>query len=157
MNPESTPRFQLSVWRPARLGRRVEYPRSGDDDAASKITFDSSRLHEEIYYWHPGQEDVWAIADATIAAELRERFVEGFAPNLPPEQRSMERFREAVAKLHAYATTVENDWSDLMQTVNPRRQETLNLRGNMTLSLLHQLEWIVRTFGSLPGASVTIR
>lgn len=157
MNSECTPRFQLSVWRPAQLGRRVEYPPTGGEDAASNPTFDSSRLHEEIYYWHPGQEDVWAITDGRLAAELRERFVEGFAPNLPPEQRSMERFREAVANLRSHATMVENDWADLMQTINVRRQESVNLRGNTTLSLLHHLEWLVRTFGSLPGASVTIR
>src|SRR6056297_418757 len=112
MNSDSSPRFQLSIWRPAQLGRHVEYAITGGESSAANLGFDSGRLHEEIYYWHPGQEDVWAIADGSLAAELREQFVEGFAPNLPPEQRSMERFGEVVANLRAQAPTLEDDWAD---------------------------------------------
>jgi hypothetical protein len=156
---ENSPRFRLSVWRPARLVRHLDYPSTEDENNAVGVTFDSARLHEEIYQWHPGQEDVWAfINSADLVRECRELFVENFAPNRPPAQRSMVQFQLAVSRLgEALALKNASSWADTIQTANVTRSEAANLRGNCALSLWHHMEWIVRTFGSVPGASVIIR
>ena len=65
--------------------------------------------------------------------------------------KSVEEFRLAIAD---ESTT---SWADTMQSARVGRSEPANLRGNCTLSLWYQMEWIHRTFGHLPGASVTIR
>jgi hypothetical protein len=159
MVPEDNLQFQLSIWRPAQLGRPLNYAPEKDEGAPRGVAFDSGRLHEEIYHWNPGQEDVWGgIQDSAACRELRDQFVEGFSPSLSPEQRSMERFRESIEKLRTYlSVTDHSNWADLMQTVKVRGSEPVNLRGNAAMSLLHHLEWIARTFETLPGASVTIR
>lgn len=159
MVPEDNLRFQLSIWRPAQLGRLLDYVPGKGENTDSNVAFDSGRLHEEIYHWHPGQEDVWGgIKDPVFCRQLRDQFVEGFAPSLAPQQRSMERFREAVNTLRVYISNADNsEWADLMQIIKVRGSEPINLRGNAALSLLHHMEWIARTFGTLPGASVTIR
>jgi hypothetical protein len=48
-------------------------------------------------------------------------------------------------------------WGDAVQTVRTRRDDADNLRANGPLSLLLHFDWIVRTFGSVPRASVAIR
>ena len=59
MGSEGIARFQLSVWHPAQLGRRLDYALTDKDGLKTGVLFDSERLQEEIYHWHPGQEDVW--------------------------------------------------------------------------------------------------
>lgn len=160
MASEGIVRFQLSVWRPAQLGRPMDYA-SSDEDGAAKgvVVFDSSRLQEEIYHWYPGQEDVWGcIESPALAREFRDLFIEGFAPHRPPEQRAMAHFQRAVDRLgEALSNPGTSSWADTMQMVRVGRHEPVNLRGNTALSLWHHMEWIVRTFGSVPAASVTIR
>ena len=159
MASEGVPRFRLSVWRPAQSGRLLDYALSDADLAKAGLIFDVARLQEEIYHWTPGQEDVWScITDGKTTNDLRELLFEGFAPNRSPEQRSMEYFRQSVDK---FGTALVRDevstWADMEQTVKASLRESANLRGNSALSLWHHMEWIVRTFGSVPGASVTIR
>jgi len=70
----------------------------------------------------------------------------------------MDKFREAVDKLGtALASDTASTWADTIQMVRAGCNEATNLRSNCALSLLHHMEWILRTFGNLPAASVTIR
>jgi hypothetical protein len=159
MNSDSSPRFRLSVWRPAQRGRQLDYATLENEPLNSAPVFNHRRLQEEIYQWHPGPEDVWGcITDSTLTDRLRSLFINGFAPSLPPEKRSMAAFGRAVDDF-GQAITADSvmSWADTMQSVKVGRHEPANLRGNCTLSLWHQMEWIYRTFGHLPGASVTIR
>jgi hypothetical protein len=160
MGSEVNTRFKLSIWRAAQIGRNLDYPHRGEKTrAAPQTTFDRNRLQEEIYFWHPGQEDVWGcIENSGLASELRDLFVEGFAPNLSPEDRSMAKFEDAVKRFREIlATPKASSWGDAIQMVQIRRAEPTNLRANSALSLLLHMEWILRTFGSVPGASVAIR
>ena len=155
---EFVTRFQLSVWRPAQLGRPLDYVRSESNIDVDDV-FDSDLLHEEIYHWHPAQEDPFGgIKDVVLSSQFRNQFVEGFAPSLPPQQRSMERFSEALQKFRDHLLSPDaTDWADLMQTISIKGKEPVNLRGNVAVSLLNHMEWILRTFGTMPGASITIR
>ena len=159
MGSDVVARFRLSVWRPAQLGRPLDYSLADDDAAKINVAFDIGRLQEEVYHWNPGQEDVWGcIGDSELSRELRDIFVEGFAPSHPPEQRSMIKFRQAVERLGAALTTDGvSSWADMQQTVCAGHDDSTNLRADSALSLWHHMEWILRTFGSLPGATVTIR
>jgi hypothetical protein len=159
MASEGIARFRLSVWRPAQLGRPLDYALTERPEIGKAIAFDSNRLQEEVYHWYPGQEDVWGcIEPPALSSELRDLFVEGFAPSRSPEQRSMANFQRAVEQLGiALNKNGVSTWADLMQTVRIGRNESANLRGNTALSLWHHMEWIIRVFGSVPGASVTIR
>jgi hypothetical protein len=116
-------------------------------------------LLEEIYHWHPGEEDVWGcIQDPAMASEIRNLFIEGFAPSLAPEDRLMPAFRKAVEELRvALGHPNSSSWADSPQVVRTGRDESANIRANSTISLVHHMEWIVRTFGNVPGATVTIR
>ena len=156
---EAIARLRLSVWRPAQLGRQLEYATSEKDETGGGVVFDSARLQEEIYHWDPGQEDVWGcIASPALARELRDLLVETFAPNRSPEDRSMAQFQQAVDRLGKAMTKDDaSTWADMQQMVKIGRKDSANLRGNTALALWNHLEWIVRTFGSVPGASVTIR
>jgi len=159
MGSEGIAPFRLSVWHPAQFGRRLDYALTDEDMAKAVLVFDRARLQEEIYFWQPGQEDVWGcIQDPSLSSELRALFVEGFAPSCSPEKRSMDKFREAVDKLGtALASDTASTWADTIQMVRAGCNEATNLRSNCALSLLHHMEWILRTFGNLPAASVTIR
>ena len=159
MNSDSSPRFRLSVWRPAQHGRQLDYASLESELLSSAPLFNHRRLQEEIYQWHPGPEDVWGcISDSGLIDQLRTLFIDGFAPSLPPEKRSMAAFGKAVEEFgHKIAADSVTSWADTMQSARVARNEPVNLRGNCTLSLWHQMEWIHRTFGNLPGTSVTIR
>jgi hypothetical protein len=159
MGSDGIARFRLSVWRPAQLGRHMDYALPPDGTPLSGNVFDSARLQEEIYHWHPGQEDVWGcIESPSLSSELRDLFVEGFAPNRSPNERSIIEFQKSVERFGAALSKAGTaTWADAMQTVRVSRHEPVNLRGNIALSLWHHMDWIVRTFGSVPGASVTIR
>lgn len=162
MGSDANTRFRLSVWRPAQLGRRLDYAHNSGNsakDATATRGFETSRLHEEIYHWHPGQEDVWGcILDPAVTNSVRDMLIEGFAPSLPPDNRLMTKFREVVEGVKsALAQPEATSWADTGQMVPIDRDESANLRANSAISLVHHLEWIVRTFGSVPGASVAIR
>ncbi len=159
MASEGIARFRLSIWRPAQLGRQLDYALTDGDNASGRVIFNSDRLQEEIYHWHPGQEDVLgSVEPPGLSSELRDLFVERFAPSRSPEQRSMANFRQAVQRLGEVLTKDgKSSWSDMMQMVRVGRRDPVNLRGNAALSLWQHMEWIVSTFGSMPGASVTIR
>ncbi len=156
MGSDVVTRFRLSVWRPAQLGRPLDY--AGHDVAATP-GFDTTRLLEEIYHWHPGEEDVWGcIQDPAMASEIRNLFIEGFAPSLAPEDRLCRHFgrpwKNCVSVLgHPNASS----WADSPQVVRTGRDESANIRANSTISLVHHMEWIVRTFGNVPRRTVTIR
>ncbi|WP_156513056.1 hypothetical protein [Planctomyces sp. SH-PL62] len=137
----------------------LDYARKDDEQIKTAINFDSARLLEEIYLWHPGSEDVWGCFKGSgVATKMRDLFVDGFAPRLSPEQRSMGHFRKAVNDLgKVLEDEAASSWSDTIQTVSVGRKEPVNLRGNASLSLWHHMKWISQTFGHLPGASVMIR
>jgi hypothetical protein len=159
MPSDNVARFRLSVWRPAQIPRPLDYVLREAGEGESGLAFDSGRLQEEIYHWHPSQEDVWGcIEDPSVSNELRDEFIQGFHPMLAPEQRTMAKFKAAVAKLQSQLSAPSaTAWADTMQTVAYGREESVNLRANSTLALLHHLRWIARIFGNVPGASVAIR
>lgn len=159
MNPDGVTRFRLSIWRPAQVSRALDYaPHSGETSTTYR-PFKLQHLHEEIYHWNPGAEDVWSsLSDSEATVTIRDVFVNGFSPNLPPSQRSMMRFGEAIARLRDVIGSDElQEWPDMLQTVRIRGTEEANLRCHPTLAFLHHIEWLLRTFETVPGASVTIR
>jgi hypothetical protein len=163
MVPDGIARVRLSVWCPAQFNRPLDYSVAATDQedggSAEGWSFESARLQEEVYYWHPSQEDVWGcIQDKNLASELRDRFVQGFDPSLPPQSRSVPKFAAAVEFMreklsHDGATS----WADAMQIVAIGREDELNLRANSAITLLRHLQWVAQTFGNVPGASVAIR
>jgi len=119
MGSDAVARFKLSVWRPAQHGRPLDYAFTEAARTIAGGAFDKARLQEEIYHWHPGQEDVWeCINDPMLSSELRDLFMESFAPHRPPEDRSMTKFGEAIARLGAaLADDQASTWADTTQMV----------------------------------------
>lgn len=148
--------FRLAIWRPAQPERYLCYFPGASSGSPS--SFQVEDLHEEVYSWDPGEDDVWAsFNDGSTSDSLRSALVRQFAPDVPPTQRSMRHFATWVAQLRqALASGDTALWGETQQEVITRDQ-TLNLRSNLALGLLLHVEWLVEVFEHLPGASVSVR
>lgn len=146
--------FQLSVWHPVSIHRRLGY----EGTAVESAEFESQRICEEIYFWQLSQIDPFgSIVSDPIAKALQE-LISMFAPGLPPVDRSMRSFAETVRSLRGAFQDKEGFvWADLTQTAALQSSEPVNLRGNTGLALVNHLSWVASTFEHLPRASVTIR
>ena len=158
-NPNSLERARIvsgKIGRPARIGRSLDYcPIPAFSSAQAR--FDTAHLLEEIYYWHPGQEDLWTCLEGSSTVErIRKNLVERFDPSVSPGERYIPQFKSAIDDVRELLSK-SSRWGDAVQTVRTRRDDADNLRANGPLSLLLHFDWIVRTFGSVPRASVAIR
>jgi len=147
--------FRLSIWKPFRVDKTLNYSDEVRSSSES-YRFDTEHLLEEIYYWHPGQEDPWTCFQQSDAlSTVRTVLLEPFDPSVSPNMRSMSNFQRAVQSVRiAFSNSA---WGDAVQTVRTARDHMENLRANGALSLLLHFDWIVRTFISVPRASVSIR
>jgi hypothetical protein len=145
--------IQLSVWRPARLGRRLLPP---SQDGASAVPFEDEHLQEEAYSWET-REDFPGSLKPDDAGKVRAALFEAFAPHLRPIDRSIAKLEHVIETLaHGCVNSREVAWQDTL-TLTRDRDENVNLRANPALSLLHHLRWVHDVFRDVPGASVIVR
>lgn len=144
--------FRLSVWRPHRAERPIALP-------LLELPFRPERLQEEIYRWTPRDNQVWgSISDATVSKSVRDVLMSTFAPDLPPDQRSVTIFRRTLTLIEALVSPPGvTEWQETAETTAQSRTRSWNLRGNGMLAGIKHLDWIASTFEHVPGASVTIR
>lgn len=148
--------LHLSVWRPARLHRQINYSFAESTPGVPGGFFDPERLQEQIYAWDPGPNDVLALP-VELSTKFKPALMEDFAPDLLPEQRKMEHFSATIDMLDAeLRRSGSSYWGD-SQEVEFIAGDMVNLRYNAGLALLHHLRWICKTFEHVPGASVVIR
>ena len=154
-NERLKPAFRLSIWRPARHERPISYFSEVSDAMGS---FEMSHLHEQIYSWDPGQDDLFSVLDQELSVKLHEELLEGFAPHLPPADRSMQHLLKAVTTIRSELQNPgTSKWVDSVETVESGTDGFANLRINTALSVLNHLYWLFKTFEHVPGASVVIR
>jgi hypothetical protein len=148
---DGSKQFELSIWRPARFSRVVNYvePIAGG--------FERALLLEQIYSWDPGSMAPWnSVLDGNKSRLLRDSLVEGFAPNLPPNQRTVQALEDFANSLRLSLEDSDfSSWNDLPQSM-PDSDSSV-LRCNLARAFSHYLDWIVSTFRHVPGASVIIR
>ncbi len=145
--------FSISIWRPAKPYLPLYYYHEEKNSHA----FDPKRLQEQIYSWDPGEEDVISGFDESLAVYFRETLLEAFSPHLPPESRNMKTFARAIDNFKSKLVENNNSvWVDSQQTSGDDN-ESINLRINSAVAILHHLSWIQMTFEHMPDISVVIR
>lgn len=144
--------LRLSVWRPASLERTYLY------GPQPYSLLDRSRLLEQIYSWDSGPYHPRGAATPQVATAIDQSLLEPFAQRHPPSKRSVRHF------LHALSSLLDDpklqpgtSWSDCEELVTTDAGEELNLRVNVTLSVLHHFLWVARIYADVPHASVLIR
>ncbi len=148
--------FRLSVWRPARLSRTVDYHSAEDGDRT--YVFEFQRLQEQVYVWDPEPNDVFASLDEDAMKQFRSMLLDNFAPTLDPAKRSVARLVEVVDTLNTKLNEMKTiPWASSPQLVCNDEGEEANLFVNAPLALLNHLRWVSRVFEHVPGASVTFR
>jgi len=149
---DRTKEFELSIWRPARFGRTIEYLERSPGE------FERSRLLEQIYAWDPGPIAPWnSILDSQKSSQLRDAFVEKFAPNLPPNERSIQILSEFVDSMRrALAEPNSSCWNDLPLPAT-ESGDAPSMRCDLARAFLLHLDWVTATFAHVPDASVTVR
>jgi hypothetical protein len=147
-------RFQLSVWRPARPTRPVAlFP-----DGSQQLSLNPDMLYEQIYAWCP-EEEIWGgISDSQTTNMLRGQLIDNFNPYIEPAKRTMEHFAAAVGALGGALANKPStiSWSDCEAWADKSDQRS-GFRANTALALHLHLQWVLRVFEHLPGATVTIR
>ncbi|HLC15827.1 MAG TPA: hypothetical protein VJL89_06335, partial [Thermodesulfovibrionia bacterium] len=63
--------FRLSVWRPAKLIRKLDYILDNNEQSPS-LAFEPERLHEQVYAWDPGRIDIFIGLDKNLSGMFRE-------------------------------------------------------------------------------------
>lgn len=156
MKCDSTDLFQISVWRPARNERRMVYADTKEKSAENSQIIDNERLLEEIYCWSPGVINIFnGLKNLKSVEQIRSKFNK-FAPNLPPEERSMDQFNLMVKELGDVILEPNSTvWTATEQADPVDSDETIS--ASPMLAVLNHFEWMVRCFGDLPDASVLIR
>jgi hypothetical protein len=115
-------------------------------------------LPEEIYAWDPGEADPYATLDTARTLILRQKLIEPFRHEVPTDQRSMLRFRQALDELEQQLGSNDYDWGPTGQSAPAEAASERNpLEANVVLALQAHLHWICETFQNVPGASILIR
>jgi len=150
--------FRVSIWRPARHIRHVDYfPRTSGAEEYRR-DFDLEGLYEQVYVWDPGQEDVFLALNDDLSRRFHEALLLDFSPSLPPQKRSLARLAKTVQELKwVLKEEGKSYWADSSQKADSGIGDDINLRVNTAASMLNHLEWVIKSFAHVPGASVVIR
>lgn len=148
MASEALPTIRLTVWRPARLERRLMH--------VDGSPLAEEELHEQIYRWE-AFDDFQGSFDANTSADVRRSLFDDFAPHLPPSERAISKLEGALRVLfRACQSAGTTAWEDVSSTV-PNGDDLINLRAHVGFALYHHLRWIYEIFKNVPGASVVVR
>lgn len=160
---EQPVRLRLSIWRPAKLERPIDYAASlpneaGERTPESGIQFAIQRLHEEIYRWSSDVDVFSGLSNSTLSMQVSEWLLTRFNSALPPEQRNMTQFGTFVAELKAIAEQpTQTLWLDWPHPTPEEAATTGLIRISPLVAFYHHLAWVHATFQHVPGASVTFR
>jgi hypothetical protein len=148
---QSSSLFRLAVWKPANPTRRFMVLSAKDSP------FDY-QLHEQIYSWEPDGVDIWgSLRESTLMPAARAALIEAFDPNKPVKDRGLDQLRKAVEVLGRILKKKDaTDWSECEEYIK-MGDDQINMRANTILLLHRHLDWIVKVFAHVPGASVTVR
>lgn len=150
--------FRLSIWRPAKLPRPIDYfsPPSASEEGGKAFCLDG--IYEQVYAWDPGLDDPFLSLEKETARKFRDLLFVEFAPNRPPERRSLTHLAEKLEDIKRNIYESESSfWVPSTQKVDNESGDDINLRLNAARALIIHLEWLIKTFEHLPGACVVIR
>ena len=158
MIPTTDIHFRLSIWRPARLERTYIYRAPNDTNPNRFSPLEHADALEQIYSWNAGPHDALGSAPPDVSELVRTTLLHQFSSARDPGDRSIDRFHDAIDSLirnpDLQSTTL---WVDSQESIPIEADDDLNLRANITRTLLLHLQWIARTFRHVPQASVLIR
>lgn len=163
---EQPVRLRLSVWRPAKLDRSVDYsppmieqPEAIDPNQnGGRHPFSTQHLYEEIYRWSSDVDFLSGISNPEQSARIAESLVTSFDSTLSPHQRDMATFGALVTELEGICRAEDQSaWLDCPHIEVGEKGEPVIIRMAPVLALFHHLSWVHETFRHIPGASVTFR
>ena len=94
--------LQLSIWRPAVIDRRYLYGSTDEKKEGIFVPVDEGRLLEQLYSWDAGPNDILGASTTSVGNRLKTKLVDPFASHeLPPEKRSVQKFRDAITEILA--------------------------------------------------------
>lgn len=151
MQPD-TPTIRLTVWRPARLGRRLLKPQDG----TASVPFEDEQLHEEAYTWESSEDFIGSLG-GDDAGKVRAALFESFAAHLPPSDRVISKLSAVIDALKVGCDKARYvGWKDVFETASDELND-FNLRANAARALLQHLMWVHDVFRDAPGASIIVR
>lgn len=153
MSAESIVKLKLSVWRDFAPGRPLSLWK-GDQNEQHVISGDSE-IQQEIFSWQMREDPFDGVLDEQDRAQLRAVLLDRFEPSISPNERGVERLDEFVAEADRILNGSNAEWTISLDP--PQEDEDAPYRLNTLLALRNQIEWLIGSFGGIPGLSVSVR
>lgn len=153
MSAESVVKLKLSVWRDFAPGRPLSLWR-GDQNTQEIISRDSE-IQQEIFSWQMREDPFDGVLDEEDRARLRAVLLDRFEPSSKPSDRRVERLDEFIGEANRILDGGKAEWTISLDP--PQEDEDAPYRLNPLLALRNQIEWLIGSFGGIPGLSVSVR
>ncbi|GAN69586.1 hypothetical protein [Acetobacter orleanensis] len=153
MSAESIVKLKLSVWRDFAPGRPLSLWK-GDQNGQQVISSDSE-IQQEIFSWQMREDPFDGVLEQEDRARLRAGLLDRFEPSRKPSDRRVERLDEFVSEVDRILNGGRAEWTISLDP--PREDEDAPYRLNSLLALRNQIEWLIGSFGGIPGLSVSVR
>ena len=158
MSTTSEIHLQLSIWRPASLDRNYLYGTSVDAMNNIFTPVDDALILEQIYSWDSGPNDILGASSLEVCRHIKQGLIEQFTSEITPEERSVTKFYDVVISiLNSDDVQSGTYWSDCQETIKIENDDEINVRANVTLTMLRHFHWVARVYLEVPRASVLIR
>jgi hypothetical protein len=153
VSAESIVKLKLSVWRDFAPGRPLSLWR-GDQNEQQVISGDSE-IQQEIFSWQMREDPFDGVLEEEDRARLRAVLLDRFEPSSNPSDRRVERLDEFVVEADRILDGGNAEWTISLDP--PQEDEDAPYRLNPLLALRNQIEWLISSFGGIPGLSVSVR
>ena len=151
LGSDASTKLKFSVWRdfvPTKALLRYKI------DSSEQLSAESE-LQQEVFSWQTREDPFGGISDDEVRSKLHALLIDRFHPSLAPTDRRFSSMAEFLAEAHKVIGTNGSEWTVSQDA--PSDDEEHPYRLNPLLSLTLQLEWLMASFGDLPGVSVSIR
>lgn len=153
MPAESIVKLKLSVWRDFAPGRPLSLWRG--DQNGQQVISGESEIQQEIFSWQMREDPFDGVLEEEDRARLRAALLDRFEPSSHPSDRRVERLDEFVGEVDRILNGERAEWTISLDP--PQEDEDAPYRLNPLLALRNQIEWLIGSFGGIPGLSVSVR
>lgn len=153
MATESIVKLKLSVWRDFAPGKPLALWSGGQRE--QQVISGDSEIQQEIFSWQMREDPFDGVLAEEDRAKLRELLLDRFEPSSDPRQRRVNGLKDFVDEADRVLTGGKSEWTISLDP--PKEDEDAPYRLNPLLALRNQIEWLIGSFGGIPGLSVSVR
>ncbi len=141
------------MWRDFAPGRPLSLWRG--DQNEQQVISGESEIQQEIFSWQMREDPFDGVLEEEDRALLRAVLLDRFEPSSNPDDRRVERLVEFVVEADRILDSGKAEWTISLDP--PQEDEDAPYRLNPLLALRNQVEWLIGSFGGIPGLSVSVR